>query len=251
MTGGVVDPFHFSLIVPVLNEGTGIGGSLARLQGLRAQGVRVIVVDGGSTDGTPAQCEGLCDVLCASSKGRAVQMNHGAGEALKCVTLQSARSPAPSASPAGHVLVFLHADTHLPADALQAIADALAARTGACWGRFDVQISGKAAMLRAVAWMMNLRSRLTGIATGDQTIFVLAREFEAIGGFPEQALMEDIEFSTRLCRRSRPVCLRQRVVTSGRRWEQRGVWRTIVLMWRLRLLYWLGTPATRLAQLYR
>ena len=119
------------------------------------------------------------------------------------------------------------------------------------FGRFDVHIDGRPRMLRVVAALMNLRSRLSGIATGDQAIFVRRDVFEAVGGFPDQPLMEDIELSCRLLRVSRPACLRARVRTSGRRWEQRGVWRTIALMWRLRWAYWRGVPAERLAEAYR
>jgi rSAM/selenodomain-associated transferase 2 len=149
----------------------------------------------------------------------------------------------------GDVLLFLHADTVLPDDALAAVGKAIA--VGADWGRFDVRIVGSARMLRVVAALMNLRSRLSGIATGDQAIFVRRDVFLAVGGFPDQPLMEDIEISKRLLRRSRPACLRSRVQTSGRRWESRGVWRTIFLMWRLRFAYWRGTPAEVLARAYR
>jgi GT2 family glycosyltransferase len=119
------------------------------------------------------------------------------------------------------------------------------------WGRFDVRISGHPRMLRVVAHLMNARSRLTGIATGDQAMFMRRTAFDTVGGFVQQPLMEDIEMSARLLRLGRPACLPDRVVTSGRRWESRGVWRTIVLMWRLRWLYWIGVPASRLAELYR
>ena len=149
----------------------------------------------------------------------------------------------------GEVLRFMHADTRLPADAMGSIAAALAG--GADWGRFDVDIAGRSPMLPVIAALMNLRSRWSGIATGDQAIFVRRTLFESIGGFPDQPLMEDIELSSRLRRKHRPACLRARVVTSGRRWEQHGVWRTILLMWSLRLRYWLGTPADTLARAYR
>ena len=150
------------------------------------------------------------------------------------------------------VLLFLHADTRLPP-----LADVLVLQAvqrsdkGACWGRFDVRIEGRPRMLRVVAALMNLRSRASGIATGDQAIFITREAFERVGGFPEQALMEDIEISRRLKRLGRPACLRARVCTSGRRWEQRGVWRTIVLMWRLRWRYWRGESPARLAEAYR
>src|SRR5688572_33186610 len=144
----------------------------------------------------------------------------------------------------GEALVFLHADTRLPEDADQLIFQSLSSRQ---WGRFDVTIDSRHPLLRLVACAMNLRSRLTGIATGDQAIFVRR---EAFDGFPEIALMEDVAFCRRMKRRGPPACLRSRVSTSGRRWESRGVLRTVVLMWRLRLLYSLGAPPERLARLY-
>ena len=150
----------------------------------------------------------------------------------------------------GAVLLFLHADTGLPGQA-DCLIEAGLARSGKAWGRFDVRIVGTPVMLRVIAALMNLRSRLSGIATGDQAIFVRRDAFLAVGGFPDQLLMEDIEISRRLRRHSAPLCLRQRVCTSGRRWEVRGVWSTIWLMWRLRLRYWLGAPADRLAKEYR
>ena len=221
-------PTRLCVIIPVLNEAGRIAATLAALAPLRAQGAELIVVDGGSSDGTPALCAGLVDVVLASPPGRATQMNAGARAA--CAS----------------TLLFLHADTTLPADAL-----ALIMQAREPWGRFDVTIAGRSALLPLVAALMNLRSRLTGIATGDQAVFVRRDVFDAVGGFPEQPLMEDIELSKRLRRRGRPACLRARVTTSGRRWDSRGAWRTIVLMWRLRLLYWLGVPAERLAAAYR
>jgi rSAM/selenodomain-associated transferase 2 len=149
----------------------------------------------------------------------------------------------------GEILLFLHADTILPANAGQAITEAI--NQGAVWGRFDVCIAGNSAWFPLIATLMNLRSRLTGIATGDQAMFVRRDVFAAVGGFPVQPLMEDVELSRRLLRRSRPACLRVRATTSGRRWEQRGVWRTIVLMWRLRWAYWRGVPASQLAKAYQ
>ncbi|MEX2353478.1 MAG: TIGR04283 family arsenosugar biosynthesis glycosyltransferase, partial [Gammaproteobacteria bacterium] len=167
-----------------------------------------------------------------ASQGRARQMNVGATAAR------------------GDVLVFLHADTRLPVNADRIISQALAGKHKG-WGRFDVYIEGQSCMLRIVAWLMNLRSRLSGIATGDQTIFVKRSLFEQVGGFPDQPLMEDIEISRRLKRFCRPVCLKDKVTTSGRRWESRGIWRTILLMWKLRLAYWLGIPPERLARAYQ
>jgi len=231
-----VSPAHgrtaLSVVMPVLNEATGIRATLDALRPLRARGVEVIVVDGGSADGTGAACAGRVEAVIAAPRGRAVQMNAGAAAAR------------------GNVLLFVHADTLLPADADERVLEGLAA-SGRCWGRFDVTIAGTSRWLVVVAWLMNRRSRWSGIATGDQAIFVTREAFDAVGGFPAQPLMEDIELSTRLRRRGRPLALHDRVHTSGRRWEQRGVWRTIVLMWRLRLLYWLGVSPERLARAYR
>ena len=225
-----------SIIIPVLNEAQGICQTLQALAPLRARGVQVIVVDGGSTDATVQRARLVCDAadwqVILSPAGRAAQMNAGA-------QLASAAT-----------LMFLHADTTLPAAADILVARALNRGTHR-WGRFDVHIAGKHRMLRVVAAFMNRRSRWSGIATGDQALFMTRAAFDQVGGFPLQALMEDIEMSKRLLQISRPVCLAAPVVTSGRRWETRGVWRTIVLMWRLRLAYWRGASPQRLAELYR
>ena len=212
---------RLSVVVPALNEAAGIRAALEALAPLRARGHEVIVVDGGSTDGTARLAAGLCDQVLVAPRGRALQMNAGA---------RAAR---------GDVLVFLHADTRLPADFL--------IPESSLWGRFDVEIEGRHPLLKVVAWSMNLRSRLTGIATGDQAIFVRRELFP---GFPEIALMEDIALSRLLKRRGRPTCLREKVVTSGRRWESRGVLRTMVLMWRLRLMYFLGARPEDLSRIY-
>jgi rSAM/selenodomain-associated transferase 2 len=217
-----------SVVVPTLDEAAGIAAGLGALAALRAQGHEVIVVDGGSRDGTPELARPLCDRLLSSPPGRAVQMNAGARAA------------------SGEVLLFLHADTRLPTS-FSAETIFRETRTN-LWGRFDVEIEGRDPLLKVVAWSMNLRSRLTGVATGDQAIFVRR---EAFCGFPEIALMEDVAFSKAMRRRAAPACVAEKAVTSGRRWESRGVLRTIVLMWRLRLLYFLGVPPERLARLYR
>jgi rSAM/selenodomain-associated transferase 2 len=220
-----------SIVVPVLDEAAGIAAALHALQPLRGRGAQVIVVDGGSTDGTAAIAAPLADAVLAASRGRALQMNAGAAHAQ------------------GAVLLFLHADTALPEQA-----DALVRRAidaGSVWGRFDVRIAGRHPMLRVVAALINLRSRATRIATGDQAIFVQRELFERLGGFAPIPLMEDIELSRRLGRAGRPACLRPPAVTSGRRWESRGVWRTILLMWRLRWRYWRGESPARLAEAYR
>jgi rSAM/selenodomain-associated transferase 2 len=230
---------RLSIVMPVLNEAAHIQASLQGLQAWRAQGVEVIVVDGGSSDDTLSLASPLADRVIASARGRARQMNAGA------------------ASSTGEALLFLHADTCLPAGACEAVRDALtqptaqAQRPPARWGRFDVHIEGRPFMLRVVAALMNLRSRCTGIATGDQALFVQRALFEQVGGFPDQPLMEDIELSARLRRHAWPLCLRLKARTSGRRWETRGVWRTIALMWSLRWRYWRGESPTVLAKAYR
>lgn len=221
-----------SIIVPMLNEAAALPGLLPQLAHWRARGCEVLLVDGGSTDGSAAMARAAGFKVVDAERGRARQMNAGAANAC------------------GEVLLFLHADTQLPAEADAAVRAALADGRHA-WGRFDVRITGRPPMLRVVAVLMNRRSRISGIATGDQAIFVRRAVFAVVGGFPVQPLMEDIELSRRLLRRSRPACLRARVATSGRRWEQRGVWRTIVLMWRLRWAYWRGVPAEVLAEAYR
>jgi rSAM/selenodomain-associated transferase 2 len=215
-----------SVVIPTLDEAQTIGAALAALAPLRARGHEVIVADGGSSDATVELARPLCDRVVRGERGRARQMNAGARAAT------------------GDALLFLHADTRLPANADRQIVQGLSFSR---WGRFDVQIQGSHPLLKVVARAMNLRSRLTGIATGDQAIFVRR---DAFPGFPEIALMEDIAFSSAMKRGGRPVCLRSLAVTSGRRWEARGVLRTIVLMWRLRLLYFLGAAPERLARRY-
>lgn len=219
-----------SIVVPVLDEAAGIAAALSPLQPLRQAGVEVIVVDGGSRDATPALAERLADLVLVAPRGRGSQMNAGAARAR------------------GDILLFLHADTRLPAEAVEAIAAAYAA--GARWGRFDVHIEGRLAGLGMVAAMMNLRSRLTGIATGDQAVFVTRAAFAQVGAYPDIPLMEDIVLSRRLRRIARPACLRLRVITSGRRWEKYGLWRTILAMWWLRLRFFLGADPLALAREY-
>lgn len=219
-----------SIIIPVLDEAARIGGLLRDLQGWRRQGVEVVVADGGSRDGTRERCAGLADRVVVAARGRGVQMNAGA------------------AASRGDVLLFLHADTLLPADAPAAVLGAIDG--GAHWGRFDIRIDGRQPLLRLVAAMMNWRSRLTGIATGDQGIFVRRDSFDAAGGYAAIPLMEDIRLCAALKRLGRPACLRETACTSGRRWETRGVLRTILLMWSLRLAFFCGVAPTHLARWY-
>lgn len=223
---------YLSVVVPALNEAEVITETLSALQPLRARGAEIIVVDGGSTDGTPAIAAPLADRILRAERGRAAQQNAGAAAAR------------------GKVVLFLHADTRLPEGADHAVRAALIGG-GRGWGRFDLRLSGRHPLLRVVERLISLRSRLTGIATGDQAIFVRRELFERVGGFPEIPLMEDLALSRLLRRVSRPACIRRPVVTSSRRWESRGIARTVLLMWRLRFEYWLGVDPLRLAERYR
>jgi rSAM/selenodomain-associated transferase 2 len=220
-----------SIIMPVLDEGEGIAAALDALADLRALGTEVIVVDGGSRDATIQRARMRADRVISAPRGRALQMNAGAEKS------------------AGDVLLFLHADTRLPADAEYIVLNGLE-RSGRAWGRFDVEIEGRNPLLAVVARLMSIRSRLTGIATGDQAIFVRRDAFQAAGGFAAIPLMEDIALSKRLKRVSRPLCLRECAVTSGRRWENHGVLSTVLLMWRLRLAYFFGADPQALARRY-
>lgn len=220
-----------SIVIPVLNEAAVLSACLLALQPLRRQDCELIVVDGGSTDATVTIARPLADQVLVTQKGRAVQMNAGA---------QAAR---------GAILWFLHGDSLPPPDAAALIRSALAG-SDRCWGRFDVRLSGDRPLLRVVETLMNCRSCLSGIATGDQGIFVRRAAFVQVGGYPAIPLMEDIALSRLLKRLGRPVCLHRRLLTSSRRWEQRGIWRTIFLMWRLRLAYFLGADPARLARIY-
>ncbi len=220
-----------SIIIPCLNEAAGIVAALEPLQPLRRRGAEVIVVDGGSKDASVALAAPLADRVLTAPRGRASQMNAGAATSL------------------GDVLLFLHADCALPLNADHLIVDGLAAR-GDGWGRFDVELTGAHPMLRIVTWMMNWRSRLTGIATGDQGMFVTRELFAAAGGFPAIPLMEDVALSKLLKMRGAPLCLAQRITASGRRWERQGVLYTVILMWWLRLAFYLGADPADLALRY-
>lgn len=221
-----------SVVIPCLNEADCLPRLLRDLEPLRRQGHEVVVVDGGSTDASPELASRGADRVLRTSPGRAHQMNAGAALAR------------------GSSLWFLHADSRVEESVCTAVCAALG--QGRPWGRCAVRLSGEGLLLALTASLMNLRSCVTGIATGDQGIFVTRSAFDAVGGFPEMPLMEDVEISRRLKGRvGRPACVRAALVTSSRRWEQRGVLRTILLMWSLRLAYWLGADPARLAKRYR
>lgn len=220
----------FSIIIPTLNEEKTIAACLSALQPLRSR-CELIIADGGSSDNTRLIAAPWADKIIVSASGRALQMNSGAAQA------------------AGNVLIFLHADTYLPEHALQLIERQI--NQDAQWGRFDIQLSGKPIMLKVIARMMNRRSRLTGIATGDQVIFVTREAFGQAGRYPEIGLMEDIALCKALKKIGPPINLKAQVTSSGRRWEQGGVYRTILLMWYLRWRYYWGADPQILAELYR
>lgn len=219
-----------SVIVPALNEAEHIGRTLEALQPMRERGCEIIVVDGGSYDQTVTIAEPLADIVLISKPGRAEQMAAGAG----CASHQ--------------VLWFLHADTLVPADSDMLILQSTQERG---WGRFNVILSGSHPLFRIIEKMINMRSCASGIATGDQGIFVRRALFELIGGMPQQPLMEDVELSRLLKRYGRPSCITTPLQTSSRRWEQRGIVRTVLLMWWLRAAYAIGVPASRLVEWYR
>jgi rSAM/selenodomain-associated transferase 2 len=221
---------RLSIVIPVLNEAGCLQTLLESLQPFRDEGHEIIVVDGGSKDDTVEKAEGLADQVLASPAGRARQMNAGANSAN------------------GDVLWFLHVDSIVPSQADSLIVNALS--EGKPWGRFSIRLSGKRWLLRVIEFSMNLRSRLSGIITGDMGIFCRASLFRHVGGYPDIPLMEDIAFS-RLCRKvSRPVTISEPLITSSRRWEEQGIMRTVFTMWRLRLAYFLGTDPVRLARRY-
>ena len=222
---------RLSIIIPVLNEAKNLTRVLQSLQGFRRSGHEVIVVDGGSSDNSLVLAREAADLVIASEPGRALQMNAGAERA------------------AGDVYLFLHADTVLPDDALLLLS---ALDTSiSFWGRFDIRLSSNKTVFRLIEWLMNKRSRLTSIATGDQALFVERQLFEEIKGFPAISLMEDIAISRALKKYSAPVCLSSKVISSSRRWESKGIVITVLLMWKLRLYYFFGMSPDKLHRLYR
>lgn len=229
--GNKVSP-GLAVVIPVLNEAPGLALLCSTLRSQladTAHSIELIFVDGGSTDGSAETIAEQGFTCLHSGRGRAKQMNLGAAAAT------------------ADYLLFLHADSELPDAALDGVISALDTQP---WGRFDVRISDDAKMFAVIAFFINWRSRLSGIATGDQGIFVRRRVFDEVGGFLDQPLMEDIALSATLRKLSAPACLRSKITTSGRRWQRRGIWRTILLMWRLRFMYWLGASPQSLAKRY-
>jgi len=222
---------RISIIVPVFNESACIVSCLENLQKFRDKGHEVIVVDGGSDDDTVARAGPLADMVIQHQKGRARQMNAGA---------ELAR---------GDLFLFLHADTILPADADRLILDCVKLHAD-CWGRFDIKLSGTHWLFRAIGFFMNVRSRITGIVTGDHGIFVSRRWFESVNGYEAIDIMEDISISKRLKKLGHPVCLNATAITSSRRWEEFGILRTIFKMWKMRLAYALGIKPDHLVAQY-
>ena len=221
-----------SIIIPVFNEAKKIAATLNKLQSYRQQGHEIIVVDGGSQDNTIDCIDRMSDKLLISKAGRAMQMNIGAEQAD------------------GEVLVFIHADTQLPDGADTLIINAIARDEK--WGRFNVRLSGNHVLFRFIETLMNVRSCLTSIATGDQVIFVQTKLFKKVDGYPEIKLMEDIALSKRLKVISKPICIKKSVITSSRKWENEGILKTVLLMWKLRLLYFVGvSPEKLFSQYYR
>ena len=219
-----------SIIIPTLNEEVAIQTLLQQLQIYRQQGHEIIVVDGGSTDKTVSISKSLADKVITSEAGRATQMNNGAKQSTN------------------NVLWFLHADTLIPDNVIESIQESLIENN---WGRFDIKLSGSHFLFRIIEKMINPRSCISGIATGDQGIFVRRELFESVNGYSEIPLMEDVELSKNLKKVSSPVCIKEMLTTSSRRWEQKGILSTVLLMWRLRFLYWLGVSAAKLATLYK
>ena len=220
-----------SIIIPVLNEAAHLPAQLAALQKWRQAGHEIIVVDGGSDDASVELATPLVDQMIASPKGRAAQMNKGAEVANN------------------EWFVFLHVDTFFSETAINSLQN-IFHREDIQWGRFNVHLSGSNPLFRLVSGLMNIRSRVTGIATGDQAMFMRKTVFEQAGRFPEIVLMEDISLSSQLKKITSPYCIKEFVTTSSRRWHKDGVVKTILMMWSLRLRYFFGVSPVVLAERY-
>lgn len=232
VVGRLID---LSIIVPVYNERDNISCFSEQLSRYAQQVTEVIVVDGGSTDGTVEALEELLGnnsniMIDSASQGRASQMNAGA-------SLARAR-----------YLMFLHADTTLPTGVFDEL-ETVFGHDG-IWGRFDVKLNNTRTAYRVISWFINKRSSLTGIATGDQAMFVKRSVFVQVGGFPNQLLMEDIALSKTLKSLAQPWCSKLKVITSARKWETCGVIRTVILMWRIRAAYYFGASPKSLHKRY-
>ena len=219
-----------SIVIPVLNEEKALQVLLDQLQSYREQGHEVVVVDGGSNDNTCSVASTLCDQLITSESGRAIQMNKGA-EFSK-----------------NNILWFLHADTLVPEHSIEKIQKALEDND---WGRFNIKLSGSRFVFRVIERMINIRSCVFSIATGDQGIFLNKNTFNKVNGYSVIPLMEDVNLSKKLKSLSHAVCLNEKITTSSRRWEKYGILSTVLLMWKLRFLYWTGVSAERLALQYK
>lgn len=220
-----------SVIVPVLNEAQSIEGTLAQWQARRGADIELIVVDGGSTDESVKYASSLADKVLVTEAGRARQMNYGAKNAN------------------GHCLLFLHADTMMPSQAYQAFLQ-VSKRSKNHWGFFLVTLNNSSRVFRVIETLMNWRSRITAVATGDQCIFVSRSLFENLDGYQDILLMEDVEITKRLRTISKPIIVSERVSTSTRRWEHNGVLSTVLKMWRLRLAYFFGASPEKLHRQY-
>jgi len=229
-----------SIIIPVLNEERNLPRMREHLYAIQQQGHEVIIIDGGSRDHTLMLAYEITNTVIVSKPGRALQMNSGAAVA------------------SGELLLFLHADTFLPENAMQILSESFPkdrslgdqSQKKNYWGRFNVRLSSDRLVFRLIETLMNWRSCVTSIATGDQAIFIDKNLFERVACFSEIALMEDIEMSRRLKKIAKPVCIKSQVITSSRRWEEHGVVKTVLLMWKLRLYYFFGVSPEKLQQLY-
>ena len=223
---------QISVIIPVLNEAESIQKCLEQFY--QEDVIDVVVVDGGSTDGTPDKVVSAGVGRCVSSPkpGRASQMNFGAEKAV------------------GDVFLFLHADTFLPPNGLALIREVMA-KQHVVGGRFELGLAEKRLGFRLIAYLSTLRSKFLGITYGDQGIFVRRDVFGAVGGYPALELFEDSEFCNVVKKCGQFVLLPAQVCSSTRRWQKWGVVRTVIWMWVLRVLFVCGISDKTLSQWYR